>query len=174
MIVEAVLIILVSVMRIGGEGDLCEPCADLHEYQLLELEDHPLFADSLLLGNKDDIKRYAKKRHLNPCTFEDLYFMHSVANGNDAVSRSVLLKVWEERWQMYLPIRNVGQGKRCKKCAECSEGRRTAWMPDDLLYWQEMLKQHIDEIRADRNYSARLPPHTKQIWILGWCHGHVN
>ena len=169
-IVKVLSIICMSVKRIGGEDAWCGSTNWLHEYQLLEVEDHPLFADSYLLGDKENIKRYAKKRHLNPCTFEDLYFMHQISHGSKAVSRKTLERVWEERWQKYMPIRNVGQGKRCKKCAECSEGRKSALTAEDQLYWREIMKQHIEEIRADRNYSARFSPHTKQIWILGCCH----
>ena len=78
--------------------DLGEPLAiadpamhHLEAHELLESPDHPLWAISILCGDK----RYAPKRYLNPGTFEDLFLMHcAMVPAQDQVSKLDLPRRW--------------------------------------------------------------------------------
>ena len=99
--------------------------------------------------------RYAPKRHLTPQKFEDLCFLHEMEEGDRAVSRSTLRRCWDARWQHFLVIRNVGQGKRCRVCAIGSEQRAQATTIDEMAALTARIQQHIDVVMADRNHSTR-------------------
>ena len=73
----------------------------------------------------------------------------------EQVSKSTLHRVWRTRWRKFLPVRNVGQGKRCKVCAKIDEERRQATMIEERAAVRQERKNHIDAIMSDRAVSGR-------------------
>ena len=120
--------------------------------------DHPLWENSALIpdpSNPEISQRRVPVKHMNPQRFEDIVLLHEIQCGADAVSPSTLRRCWHDRWCSYLPIRNIGQGKRCKICAELSEERVQATTPEEQALVRERAQFHIDSVMADRNHSVR-------------------
>ena len=111
-----------------------------------------------VLGTGEDptkAKKYARKKHIDFCTFEDIVAMHKSELGINAVSRPTLKRCWETRWSSVIVIKNIGQGKKCRKCAIIEERRRKAVDQEDKARLSEELRLHHDENKADRNYTVR-------------------
>ena len=140
--------------------DLGEPLAvadpglmDLDGHALVDDEQHPLWALSMLAA---DGKHYVPKRYLNPGGFEDLWLMYeAMVSPEEQVSKSTLLKVYRERWDKYLVFRGIGQGKRCRTCAQLDEERLQAAGNDERFEVAAKKRKHIADIMADRNVSIR-------------------
>jgi hypothetical protein len=119
---------------------------------------HPLWNLSVVVPSArhgEGDKRYVPKRYLNPGCFEDLFSMHQAAEGNDAVSRSTLLKCWNGSWKRFLDFRNIGQGNRCKVCATLDEERVSAVTPAEKAEVATEKAKHIDSVSSDRQCSVR-------------------
>ena len=60
------------------------------------------------------------------------------------VSKSTLLRCYQERWQKYLAFRDVGQGKRCSTCATLDQERTNAGNdPAERQRVADMKREHI-------------------------------
>ena len=119
-------------------------------YELITVEaEHPLF--SLTVG----LCGYAPKKYLTQGRFEDLFALHMIEKGHDAISRSTLRNCFKQRWEKYLRWRNAGQGKRCKVCAELDEMRSKASTNEEKLEYQQAKAQHVQEIKFDREVLSR-------------------
>lgn len=138
--------------RVAGTVEM----TDLDDWHVVEA-DHPLSELSLLIpdpSNPCRSNRWAPVKHLNPQKFEDIFVLHQLQCGDASVSLATLRRCWNDRWSTHLKIRDVGQGKRCKICAELSEARQCAG-PDTLDGILEQYRFHIDSVMADRNHSVR-------------------
>ena len=71
------------------------------------------------------------------------------------VSKSALYRAWKQRWKKFLAFRNVGQGKRCKVCAQNDEERLQAATAEERAAVTQEKKNHIKSIMADRTVSVR-------------------
>ena len=126
------------------------------EHQLVDVPSHPLWNLSIAIPMQDaSEKRYAPKRYLNPGCFEDLFSMHQASQGDSAVSKSTLNACWNQRWKRFLDFRNIGQGKRCRKCAKLDEERLQAVTADEKHQLAMAKQAHIEEVKADRQVSTR-------------------
>ena len=81
--------------------------------------------------------------------------LHERRAGDEAVSRSTLQKVWRSRWNKYMQFRTLGQGKRCKICAELDELIRKAVDPDEREEYEKKKDQHIAGVMLDRDSHTR-------------------
>ena len=145
--------------------DLGEPMAienpealNMTEHMLIDIPLHPLWNLSVVVPSArhgEGAKRYVPKRYLNPGCFEDLFSMHQAAEGNDAVSRSTLLKCWNGSWKRFLDFRNIGQGNRCKVCAKLDEERVSAVTPAEKAEVATEKAKHLDSVSSDRQCSVR-------------------
>ena len=73
----------------------------------------------------------------------------------ERVSKSTLYTTWNSQWKKYMPFRNIGQGKRCRVCAQLDEARANA---TTRVEKHELVKEkmvHISEIKADRSINVR-------------------
>ncbi len=143
-----------------ADGGVSALDTDLGEFDIIEINNHPLWMHSLLVPDPKDPQatlRYARKKHIQRMTFEDILHWHQAEVGaNQAVSRSTLKRCWDERWSKFLLLKDHwGQGKRCRMCANIAEKRRTSVSAEDRAELAEMLTLHHDEIKADRNSSVR-------------------
>ena len=128
---------------------------DEETHTVIEQPDHPLWSMSTMLT--DDGKRYTPKRYLNPGGFEDLWQMHQASTeAQNQVSKSTLLRVWNDRWKHVLIFRNEGQGKRCKICAKLDEQRLQATTEEERANLAEEKNRHIKEIMMDREINMRI------------------
>ena len=62
---------------------------------------------------------------------------------------------WNENWKRFLNFRNVGQGKRCRVCAKLDEERVAAVSTAEKLQVAVAKKEHINQVKADRQVSMR-------------------
>ena len=128
------------------------------EFDLVEMDNHPLWSLGVLVPDPhapEKTLRYVRKKHINHCSFEDIYQTHCAEMGATAVSRSTLRRCWQERWMKFIKVKNIGQGKRCRKCAILAMRRKNTTDPVEQAKIAEELKLHHDENRADRNTSGR-------------------
>ena len=139
-----------------GESKADEPNAeqaiDAFELAAIEHDNHPLWTRSLALSGT---KGQAPRRFFNPGTFEDIFNSHKFDKGDEAVARSTLKRCFDERWGQFISWRNVGQGKRCKRCAECDERRLKATSQEEKKECDAEKFQHVDETKLDREASSR-------------------
>jgi len=139
---------------------LAEPLAvedlsseDLRQHDALDSEspDHPLWSVSVLAA---DNTRHVPIRYLNPGCFEDLYCLYTAEHDDhQRVSKSTLYKAWAERWKKFIRFRNIGQGKRCKLCAQIDEERLNATTVDEKQAVAQLKHEQIKKIKADREVS---------------------
>ena len=120
------------------------------EHELLDMPDHPLWLHAFAIGEST----YVRKRTLNKMSFQDLYVMHC-GDTAEPVSLSCLRRAWHGRWSKFLPMRNIGQGKRCKTCAELSERRRKARTEDEKAELVAATHSHRVSMECDRNCTIR-------------------
>ena len=136
----------------------CIESVDMDEMELVTSPDHPLWTNAALIpdpSNPMHSHRHAPVKHLNPQRFEDIFLLHELQCGPGAVSICTLRRCWDERWSKFLKIRDIGQGKRCKICAELAEERVQAADPAAQAVVRDKTKFHIDSVMADRNHSVR-------------------
>ena len=134
------------------------PSFDFEETGIVLSADHPLWENSALIpdpANPMVSHRRVPVKHLNPQKFEDIFLLHELQCGADAVSYATLRRCWNDRWSQFLKIRDIGQGKRCRECAELSEERSQATTPDAIAAVREKTQFHIDSVMADRSHAVR-------------------
>ena len=103
------------------------------------------------------LSRYVHKRYLDigGNSFEGILQLHVQEPLEDQVSRSTLLRSWEDHWQAYMPFRKLGQGKRCKDCPAVEQERLNATTPEERAEVAAAKKTHLDQVEADRLVNTR-------------------
>ena len=139
-----------------------EQAIDAFELAAIEHENHPLWTRSLALSGT---KGQAPRRFLNPGTFEDLYNQHTFEKGDEAVARSTLKRCFDAQWSQFISRRNIGQGKRCKRCAELDERRQKATSQAEKYECDEEKDEHINETKLDRLASSRSSHLSRQSFL---------
>ena len=138
---------------IANDDETTEP--DPVEYGIVP-NNNPLLSSSTMLISSTGTN-VAPKRFLNPGTFQDLvslYQQDPCVPDHDRVSPSTLFKCWK-KWEVFMPFRNIGQGKRCTDCAEIDALRSAAISDEERTDLARRKQQHISEVQDDRTCHVR-------------------
>ena len=150
---------------LGMYQDLAEPyptedtCMDIKiedHHELVEGPAHPLWDMAAILPGGPKENKYVPKRYLNPGTFQTLWNQYALETPiDDQVAQSTLYRTWRSTWRKFMPFRNIGQGKRCRICANLDESHRKANTDEEKRVILESKMKHIEEIKSDRLINVR-------------------
>ena len=118
---------------------------------------HPLWGiqvDAVRQGNGQVL---VPKRWINPGCLEQLWVDYCTDQSveGDRASHSTFRKAWKETWSKLMPFRDVGQGKRCRECAQLDEEARQAITEEEKAALAQRKARHITEVMADRQVGVR-------------------